>query len=99
MPTYSLATLAEDDLKAIALYTLRLWGRSQAKRYVRDLRECFQLLAENPRLGRPCSDLHSGLRRFERGKHVVFYVVDAEGILVARVLHQKVVPEQGRLER
>lgn len=98
MPTYSLATLAEDDLKTIALYTLRLWGRAQAKRYVRDLRESFQLRAENPRLGRPCNDLYSGLRRFERGKHVVFCVVEAEGILVARVLHQQMVPEQGRFE-
>ena len=96
MPTYSLARLAESDLKSVIRYTVKTWGISQAKRYTLGLRECFQLLAENPTLGRRCDSIHKGLRRFEHGKHVVFYVDLPEGILIARVLHQKMVPTGDR---
>jgi len=33
-----------------------------------------------------------GLRRFEHGKHVVFYRIVAGGILIVRVLHQRMMP-------
>ena len=30
----------------------------------------------------------------ERGRHVVFYRVDAGGILVSRILHERMLPER-----
>jgi toxin ParE1/3/4 len=59
-----------------------------------ELHECFQLLATSPMMGRPCDVLVQGLRRFEHGKHVVFYVLLADGVLIARVLHQQMIPEK-----
>ena len=98
MTTYSVASLADSDQRLIAHYTLQVWGTVQAKRCVQGLRECFQLLATNPLLGRPCDFLVRGLRRFEHGKHVVFYVLAADGVLVARVLHQQMVPEKEQFD-
>lgn len=68
-------------------------------RYKQELQGCFQLLAENHSLGRSCDSIHSGLRRFEIGKHVVFYLPEAGGVLVVRVLHQQMVPSGFHFER
>ena len=52
------------------------------------------MLADNPALGRTCDDVRPGLRRMESGRHVVFYREDAGGILVSRILHQRMLPER-----
>ena len=78
---------------AIAAYTLRTWGENQTSRYLDDLEECCRMLARNPALGRTCDDIRPGLRRMERGRHVVFYRETPRGILVSRILHQRMLPE------
>jgi toxin ParE1/3/4 len=85
---------AEDDLLSIGEYTLRTWDEDQAARYLTDLEACCLMLATNPALGRSCDDIRPGLRRMERGRHVVFYREDASGILISRILHQRMLPEQ-----
>jgi len=85
---------AETDLLSIFAYTLRTSGEDQAVRYVDDLEVCCQMLADNPMLGRTCDYVRPGLRRMERGRHVVFYRKDTGGILVSRILHQHIVPER-----
>lgn len=92
MSAYSVARLADSDLKSIIRYTMKTWGTAQTKRYSLGLRACFQLLADNPSLGRSCDYIRPGLRRFEHGKHVVFYVSLPGELLIARVLHQQMVP-------
>jgi len=87
-----IARLAKEDLRQIARYTFNTWGESQMRKYDQSLREGFALLADHNQLGRPCDSLQHGLRRFEIEKHVVFYLYDAEGILVVRVLHESIVP-------
>ena len=52
------------------------------------------MLADNPELGRTCDDVRPGLRRMESGRHVVFYREDTGGILVSRILHQRMLPER-----
>jgi toxin ParE1/3/4 len=84
----------EADLLSIGAYTLRTWGENQALRYIGDLEACCQMLAGNPALGRTCDDVRPGLRRMESGRHVVFYREDTGGILVSRILHQRMLPER-----
>jgi len=38
------------------------------------------------------------LRRFEHGKHVVFYLSELDNILIVRVLHQQMIPDKFRFE-
>jgi toxin ParE1/3/4 len=90
---------AEADLVSIGGYTLRAWGEAQADRYIGELETCCQMLADNPRLGRSCDEVRPGLRRMEHGKHVVFYRLQKPGgILVARILHQRMLPERQAIE-
>jgi toxin ParE1/3/4 len=90
---------AEADLLSIADYTLRTWGEAQADRYIGELETCCQMLADNSRLGRPCDEVRPGLRRMEHGKHVVFYRLQKPGgIIVVRILHQRMLPERQAIE-
>ena len=84
---------AEADLLSIGVYTLRTWDEDQAIRYMDDLETCCRMLADNPALGRACDNVRPGLRRIERGAHVVFYRKDARGILVSRI-HRRMLPER-----
>ena len=84
---------AEADLLGITDYTLRTWGEDQTIRYIDDLESCCQMLADNPALGRMSYDVRPGLRRMEHGRHVIFYREAASGILVSRILHQRMLPE------
>ena len=77
---------------SIAFYTTREWGEEQALRYLDDLEACCQQLADHPGLGRECDEIRPGLRRMEHGRHVVFYRQQKAGILIARVLHQRMLP-------
>jgi plasmid stabilization system protein ParE len=49
-------------------------------------------------LGRPCDWIRPGLYRFEKGRHVLFYRRREDGILISRVLHQSMLPEQRHFE-
>jgi toxin ParE1/3/4 len=84
---------AADFLKTGA-YTLRTWGKLQAARYLYELEACCKTLAENPALGRRCDKIRPGLRRLEHGRHVVFYREESGGLLVLRILHQRLLPER-----
>ena len=99
MATVRFSRRAEAELLSIGAYTLRTWGEDQAIRYVDDLETCCQMLADNPELGRACEDVRPGLRRMERGEHVVFYRADTGGILVSRILHQRMLPERHAIEQ
>jgi toxin ParE1/3/4 len=80
------------DLLSIATYTLRTWGEEQTIRYLDDIEVCCQMLADNPALGRSCQQVLPGLLRMEHGKHVIFYRRETAGILVSRILHQRMLP-------
>jgi toxin ParE1/3/4 len=81
---------AEADLLAIADYTIQNWAQAQATVYLNGLEECCRMLADNPDLGRACDYIRPGLRRMEHGRHVLFYRRTAAGILVSRILHQRI---------
>jgi toxin ParE1/3/4 len=93
MPAYRLSRLAEADLLDIATHTLHTWRRDQAIRYVDDLEACCRKLADNPAPGRACDHVRPGLRRMEHGRHVLFYRIETKGILISRILHQRMLPE------
>jgi toxin ParE1/3/4 len=94
MAKFRLSRRAEADLLSIGEFTLREWGKSQAARYLGEIETCCQMLADNTALGRPCDHVRPGLRRHEHGKHVLFYRRERNGILVSRILHQRMLPER-----
>ncbi len=94
MAAFRLSRLADADLTGIGAYTLRTWGEEQANRYLDGLEECCRRLADRPKFGRPCESVRPGLRRMEHGKHVVFFRREPGGILISRILHQRMLPER-----
>jgi toxin ParE1/3/4 len=89
---FRLSPQAELDLAEIADYTTDIWGPEQAERYLSSLVSCFARVAISPDLGRRCDFVHSGYRRMEVGKHVVFYRRRQRGIFISRILHHSMLP-------
>jgi len=98
MPALRFSRRAEGDLRDIAIYTVRAWSVDQASRYLDELEACCRTLASNPKLGRVCDVVRPGLRRMECGRHAIFYRTERGGILVVRVLHQRMLPELQAME-
>ncbi|QPJ61805.1 MAG: type II toxin-antitoxin system RelE/ParE family toxin [Candidatus Nitronauta litoralis] len=49
---YRLTHQAESDIKAIYQYTVEYFGEGQAREYLEGLEYSFELLTDNPGLGR-----------------------------------------------
>lgn len=80
------------DLKDIARYTQKLWGREQRNDYLRMLDACFRQLAANPSLGKECQNIREGYWKQAAGSHVIFYRhASGDSIEIVRVL-------QGRMD-
>lgn len=90
MTPFALTRKAVADLRAIAEYTDRRWGRERRNLYIRQLDDAFRLLANNPRVGTPCDDVLSGYRKFPQGSHVIFYRDGVDrAIEIVRILHRR----------
>lgn len=85
-------------MKAISRYTIRNWGADQAMRYLDDIQECVRNVAESPLMGRACDGIKIGYRRVEQGRHVILYRRQPDGIVVARILHQRMLPRSNVIE-
>ena len=92
MGRFLLTRSVENDLFEIGEYTVRAWGIEQCARYIDGLEACCQKLPDNPKVGRSCENLRPGYFRMEQGKHVVFYRIDDDGIVVVRILHVRMLP-------
>lgn len=90
MGTFSLTEAARADLKSIAAYTQRRWGKEQRRIYAKQFDDAFHMLAERPEAGAACDSIKVGYRKFPNGSHVVFYreLSDTE-IEVVRILHKR----------
>jgi|SRR5579871_2824355 len=83
--------MAEADLETIAAYTFRVWGANQTAKYIWRLAAgCWPCI---PNWAAP-DEIRPGLRRMERGRHVIFYRQEERGIIVARILHERMLPER-----
>ena len=78
-----------DDLKDIALFTTRRWGKERRSIYLKQFDDLFWLLAENPDIGKTCDEIREGYRKFPQGSHVIFYrQLGSQQIRIIRILHK-----------
>jgi len=80
---------ARDDLKNIARYTEKTWGKDQRNRYLKSLEKRFFLLAENPLLGKHRTEVCDGYYSFPEGQHVVFYLIGSDSIDIIGIPHKQ----------
>lgn len=62
MTSFKVSAGAKEDLKNIATYTQKRWGRAQRDIYLKQFDDTFHTLAESPELGTNCDFIKSGYR-------------------------------------
>jgi toxin ParE1/3/4 len=93
MNNYVLSETADADIEGIARYSITQWGLARAERYILELHQAFETLAEFPHLGKNAGHVRVGYFRLDHGSHSVFYQKTDAGVFIVRVLHQKQQPE------
>ena len=92
MPSYQLYPKARFDLQQIGQYTCDQWGVKKMESYIKHMHSMFEMIVENPKIGRNRDDLQLGCRSFLFQSHVIFYEIanssDYE-VFIIRILHQK----------
>ena len=88
MTTFHVTPRAAKDLAAIARYGLQNWGDMLMERYLRRLNDRFHWLALHPNAGRKRDDVATDYRSFVEGQHLVFYIIQPNGIAIIGVPHQ-----------
>jgi toxin ParE1/3/4 len=83
---YQLTNDAAVDLDKIYTYSIENFGMEQARDYLLSLNALFDLLADNPRLGRDCSNIKAGYRKHEHRRHTIYYKLMNRGVLIMRIL-------------
>jgi len=79
---YRLTRQAQSDIKAIYHYTVENFGEEQAKEYLNGLGYSFDLLTDNPKIGR----LWDGKgRRYIYKSHLVYYRILEDEIIITRI--------------
>jgi len=69
------------------------FGLLQAQKYFLGMHDVFQVLGENPNLGRDASEFIENLKRFTYEAHTLFYLQVTGGLFIVRVLSQRMVYE------
>ena len=92
---YRLTQQADQHLGDIYLYTAKTFGRAKADSYLQGFAATFDLLADNPHMGRAADHVRPGLRRHEHAGHVIFYREMGKGLLIIGVIHSRRRPEFG----
>ena len=94
MHSFRLAPRAEADLDGIADCCVREYGDRQCTLYLGELELRFARLREVLMLERPCERIRPGLKNQKQGHHVVLYFHESEGVLIVRVLRERMVHDE-----
>jgi toxin ParE1/3/4 len=78
---------SQRDLRDIWSFTRETWSREQANRYLAKLNGAIAELRKRPALGRPSDDVSPGLLRRNAERHVIYFRILGDQLLVVRVLH------------
>lgn len=65
--SFHLTRKAKTDLKEIANYTEKVWGRKQRNIYLKKVDDAFHDLARMPNKGLNCDDIRKGYRFQKKG--------------------------------
>ena len=83
---YRLSALAEQDLEEIWSYVAADASPAIADRLIDAVFDRFELLAEQPRMGRSRPEFGKGVRSLIVKSYVIYYRNDHD-LLIARILH------------
>jgi toxin ParE1/3/4 len=81
---FELSKRARDDIKNIARYTLENFGLAQTEEYLDGLYRSFELLTDNPKLGREWT---AGRRRYIYRMHHIYYRLREGSVFITHIRH------------
>jgi toxin ParE1/3/4 len=84
---YRLSALAEQDLENTWSYVAEDGSTTTADRLIDAIFDRFELLVEQPRMGRIRPEFGDDVRSFVVESYVIYYRHDEHVVLIARVLH------------
>lgn len=87
MAIYKLSPASEQDLIDIYIRGLNKWGEKQDEDFQHRLISSFNILVNNPDLGRPVA-IRPQLQRYDVEPYVIFYRKFSYGIRFARILYK-----------
>lgn len=90
MPSFRLSPAAKNDLKKIARYTQKEWGKQKRDEYLSVIDATFFSIADSPLIGIDRADVDPEMRSLPAGKnclHIIFYRIRNEEVEIVRVLH------------
>jgi toxin ParE1/3/4 len=90
---YKLSKLAQAHLLKIRNYTVNHFSQMQWLNYKDTLLTGFQMLADNPEVGRSCANTYPKGFYFPIGKHTAYFTKEDGFILVVAVLSQSQLPQ------
>ena len=80
---------ARQDLKDLLKHGYQVWGIHQTDTYYDQLFEKINLLKSYPMMGIKCDSILPNYRKIQIKKHVFFYKISTDHILIIRVMHEK----------
>jgi toxin ParE1/3/4 len=83
---FRLSALAEQDLDKMWSYVAEDASPTTADRLIDAIIDRFELLAEQPRMGRLRPEFGPGVRSFTLENYVIYYRHEGD-VLIARILH------------
>ena len=88
---YKISQEANQDIENIWFYTFKNWSFEQADKYINQIIDEIEYLAENPKSAYEYSQIRKGYFRSRVNSHFIFFRINhtLEEIEVIRVLQQK----------
>jgi len=87
--SFTLTQRAKADLRAIARFTEKRWGRTQRNSYIKQFDDTFHLLSDTPSVGKMCGFIRPNYQKFPQGSHIIFYKnISTNRIEIIRILHK-----------
>ena len=90
MLSYELTPQSEEDLKGIARYTLKQWGKKQSMHYAGILEKSFREIASKAAYSRSFSERYPQVMVSHCEHHYIFYIhLDKKPPIIIAVLHER----------
>lgn len=88
---YKISRKAEDDLEEIWLYTLEIWSKELADRYLNLIFDEIEFISINPKSGQDFDHIQKNYRYSKVKSHLIFYKHKKgdDEIEVIRILHER----------
>jgi toxin ParE1/3/4 len=87
MDHYTLSKKTQEDIEAIYDFGFQKFGQDQAINYLIELRSYFDLLLQNPEIGKQRNEIRKGLYSFPYASHIIFYRIFRNHLRIVSILH------------